>query len=196
MIKCMETLRLRAWQLLLIAFLCGCAWLSMMAIHEFGHVLHAKLSEGTVERVVLNPFEFSRTDVSPNPHPQFVAWGGAIWGTIIPLGLAAVVRFSVRQYLYLAAFFAGFCCLANGLYLAVGSFGGVGDAGDLLRHGATRWQLWLFGVPFSILGLWLWNGLGTQFGFSASEGNVDTRVVFGLGLTFGIMLMLEILLST
>ena len=38
--------------------------------------------------------------------------------------------------LYLWRFFTGFCMIANGLYIAVGSFDRVGDAGDLLRHGA------------------------------------------------------------
>lgn len=188
--------RLRTRQALLIFFLFGLSCLAMMALHEFGHVMHAKLSGGIVERVVLNPFEISRTDVSPNPHPLFVAWGGALWGTIIPLGLAVVVRYAARQYTYLAAFFAGFCCLANGLYLAVGSFGGVGDAGDLLRHGAARWQLWLFGVPCSVLGLWLWNGLGTQFGLGLAKGQVDSRVLICVGLAFATIVLLEILLST
>lgn len=167
----------------------------MMAVHEFGHVLHAMLSGGRVERVVLHPADISRTDVSPNPHPRFVAWGGAVWGTVIPLALLAVVRVVARKYTYLAAFFAGFCCLANGLYLAAGSFGGVGDAGDLLRLGAARWQLWLFGVPVSILGLWLWNGLGPQFGFGAANGKVDSRVVVGLGLALLVIVVLELLLS-
>lgn len=166
-----------------------------MAVHEFGHILHAMLSGGRVERVVLHPLQISRTDVSPNPHPQFVAWGGAIWGTVIPLGLLAVVRVVARTYTYLAAFFAGFCCLANGLYLAVGSFGGVGDAGDLLHHGAARWELWLFGVPASILGLWLWNGLGPRFGFGPAGSRVDSRVVVGLGLALLVIVVLELLLS-
>src|SRR5262249_32932220 len=100
----------------------------MMAVHEFGHVLNAMLSGGRVERVLLHLLAIARTDVSANPHPQFVAWGGAIWGTAIPLVLLAIVRIAARQYAYLAAFFAGFCCLANGLYLGAGSFGGVGDA--------------------------------------------------------------------
>jgi hypothetical protein len=191
----MASLPLRIWQALLIVFLIGFSWLAMMAVHELGHVLNAKLSGGTVERVVLHPLAISRTDVSPNPHPQFVAWGGAIWGTFLPLLLIAVVRFTTRTYTYLVAFFAGFCCLANGLYLAAGSFAGVGDAGDLLRHGAARWQLWLFGVPLSMLGLWLWNGLGPHFGFGPAKGKVDSRVAIGLGLALAITVLLAILLS-
>ncbi|HEV3136292.1 MAG TPA: hypothetical protein VGZ26_00285 [Pirellulales bacterium] len=189
----MEKFRYRTWQLMVL--LIGFSWLVMMAVHEIGHVLNAKLSGGMIERVVLSPFEISRTDVSPNPHPQFVAWGGAIWGTTIPLVLMALARFTARTYTYLAVFFAGFCCLANGLYLAAGSFAGVGDAGDLLRHGAARWQLWLFGVPVSILGLWLWNGLGPSFGFGPAPGKVDSRVVVGLGVALLIIVVLELLFS-
>ncbi len=190
-----ESFRLRTWQAVFIVVLIGLSWLGMMAVHELGHVLHAKLSAATIERVVLNPFEISRTDVSPNPHPCFVAWGGAVWGTIIPLGLAAAVCLSARTYAYVAKFFAGFCCLANGLYIAAGSFGGVGDAGDLLRYGAARWQLWLFGVPFSVFGLWLWNGLGPQFGFGSAKGKVDSHVAIGLGVALVATVLLELALS-
>jgi hypothetical protein len=192
----MARFRSRIWQSLLIVFVVALSWLSMMAVHEFGHVLHALLSGGRVERVVLHPAEISRTDVSPNPHPQFVAWGGPIWGTVIPLGMLTVVWIAARPYRYLAAFFAGFCCLANGLYLGVGSFGGVGDAGDLLRHGAARWQLWLFGMPVSVLGLWLWNGLGTSFGFGSANGQVDRRVVVALAVALAATVLLELLLSS
>jgi hypothetical protein len=133
----------RAQQVLLVILVIAISWLAMMAVHELGHVVHAMVSGGQVERVVLHPLAISRTDVSPNPHPLFVAWGGAVWGTLLPLALFAVVRVAAPKNSYLAAFFAGFCCLANGLYLAAGSFGRVGDAGDLLRHGAQQWQLWL-----------------------------------------------------
>jgi hypothetical protein len=190
-----ETLRSRVWQALLILFALGFSWLAMMAIHELGHVLHALVSGARVERVVLHPLAISRTDVSPNPHPQFVAWGGPVWGTILPLGLLAVVWITARTYTYLAAFFAGFCCLANGLYLAAGSFAGVGDAGDLMRHGAARWELWPFGLPVSLLGLWLWNGLGPQFGFGPAGVQVDSRVAVGLGLALLVIAVLELLLS-
>lgn len=183
------------WQFLLIAFLLGLSWLAMMAIHELGHVLHAVASGARVERVVLHPLAISRTDVSPNPHPQFVAWGGAVWGTILPLALWGVTYVATPRHAYLAAFFAGFCCLANGLYLAVGSVDGVGDAGDLLRHGAARWQLWLFGLPVSLLGLWVWHGLGPRFGFGPTKQEIDRRTVIALGLVLAVTIVVELLLS-
>lgn len=62
--------RSRILQAILIVSAFGLSWLAMMAVHELGHVLHAVASGGTVVGVVLNPLEISRTDVSPNPHPQ------------------------------------------------------------------------------------------------------------------------------
>lgn len=170
--------------MLLIASTIGLAWLAMMAIHEAGHVLHAWLSGGQVQRVVLHPLAISRTDVSPNPHPLLVAWGGAIWGVAIPLAVWLAGALLRWRYRYLLAFFAGFCCLANGLYLAAGSFTGAGDAGDLLRHGARQWQLIAFGVPLSMLGLWLWNGQGTHFGLGPAQGRVDRRAAIALAVLF------------
>jgi hypothetical protein len=125
---------------------------------------------------VLHPLAISRTDVSPNPHPLFVAWGGAVWGVAIPLAGFAIASVSRWRHRYLLAFFAGFCCLANGLYLAAGSFTGAGDAGDLMKQGATQWQLVAFGTPLCILGLSLWHGLGPAFGLGSARGEVDRRV--------------------
>src|SRR5437899_1075551 len=68
----------RAIQLLLIASTLAVSWLGMMVVHEFGHVLFAWLSGGTVARVVLSPLEFSRTDLEKNQHPLFVAWGARL----------------------------------------------------------------------------------------------------------------------
>jgi hypothetical protein len=162
----MQPLRSGAWRVAAIVLLVALSWQAMLVVHELGHVAHALASGGRVERVVLSPLAISRTDVAPNPHPQFVAWGGAIWGALVPLSLLALaVRFAQR-WRKPALFFAGFCCLANGLYLVGGSAGGVGDAGDLLHYGAARWQLWMFGVPVSLLGLCLWHRLGPRFGLS------------------------------
>jgi hypothetical protein len=179
-------------RLVMFALLLAFSWLAMMAVHELGHVLHAWASGGTVTGVVLHPLAISRTDVSPNPHPRFVAWGGAIWGSLLPVGLWLVMRAAAPRYAHVARFFAGFCLLANGLYLAGGSIEGVGDAGDLVRHGAARWQLWLFGVPASALGLWLWHGLSRRF---TADVRVERQIAIALALSIAAMAALGILLA-
>jgi hypothetical protein len=70
------------------------------------------------------------------------------------------------------------------LYLAAGSFNGAGDAGDLLRHGAAQWQLILFGLPMTVCGFWLWNGLGEKFGLGEARGQVDAFLAVVASLIF------------
>lgn len=133
------------------------SWLTMMIFHEGGHVLHAWLSGGSVLRVVLNPLSFSRTDLLSNPHPLFVAWGGATWGVVIPLTLYLAVRLCNTRSAFVFRLVAGFCLIANGAYLGVGSLVLVGDAADLMRSGAPRWTLLLFGLMTIPAGLALWH---------------------------------------
>jgi hypothetical protein len=140
------------------AVLCA-AWLGMQAVHELGHVLAAWLTGGKVERVVLHPLAISRTDVSPNPRPLVVAWAGPFVGVILPLVVAGLCRWASRRVRRLAQFFAGFCLIANGVYIGAGSFAGIGDAGDMLRHGSPHWTLLVFGVVCTAGGLWTWHGL-------------------------------------
>ena len=59
------------------------SWLTMMAVHEFGHVAHAWFSGGHVVRVIVPLLGFSRTDVFPNPSPSFVTWGGPLWWPVV-----------------------------------------------------------------------------------------------------------------
>jgi hypothetical protein len=137
-------------------------WLAMMATHEFGHVLHAWATGGTVVRVVVPMFGFSRTDVSPNPRPLVVAWGGPVWGCAIPLvltGLFDVARWRGRL---VVRFFAGLCLVANGVYLGVGWTTRAGDAGDLVRLGTPVWVLVSFGVVATGAGLLLWHRCGRE----------------------------------
>ncbi|MEE8451215.1 MAG: hypothetical protein V3R99_04840 [Thermoguttaceae bacterium] len=186
----------RFFQALLIAAATGFSWLMMMAVHEFGHVLHAWLSGGRVVRVVLDPLSFSRTDVLPNPHPLWVAIGGAVWGCLIPLGLLALVRITARRYTYLAAYFAGFCLIANGVYLAAGSFfPGADDAGVAMHHGAARWHLLALGVPATGAGLYLLNGLGPHFGLGTANGEVDRKAAVGATVAMAIVVVVEMALS-
>jgi hypothetical protein len=154
------------------------SWLGMQAVHELGHVLAARATGGRVERVVLHPLTISRTDLAENPRPLAVTWAGPAFGVVAPLlawGAASALRMPGA---FVLRFFAGFCLLANGLYIGVGSFDGVGDCGDLLRHGAAKWHLWLFGAATTPAGLWLWHKQGSHFGLAPARARVSVGVAY------------------
>lgn len=156
------------------------SWLGMQAVHEFGHVLHAWLSGGSVEAIVLHPLAISRTDVDPNPHPLFVVWGGPFWGCLLPLGAYALARFARLGIHFLTAFFAGFSLIANGAYLGSAVVMPAGDAADLLRYGSPLWQLVLFSALTIPAGFRLWHGLGRHFGIGPEALPVEPRVAWGM----------------
>jgi hypothetical protein len=79
---------------------------------------------------------------------------------------------------FVLRFFAGFCLIANGAYIGAGSFTHIGDAGDMLKHDSARWHLWLFAAVTVPAGLWLWHGLGANFGLGKSNGAVSRRVAY------------------
>jgi hypothetical protein len=168
-----------------LAVLC---WLGMMAVHECGHVIGACATGGRVERVVLHPLTISRTDLAENPHPLAVVWAGPVLGALLPLAawlLAVAFRWSQA---YLLRFFAGFCLIANGAYIACGSFERIGDCGVMLQHGASLWQLWLFGAVAVPAGFALWHRQGPQFGLGPTSIAHDPRTSY-------VCLVLAILLA-
>ena len=79
---------------------------------------------------------------------------------------------------FLLRFFAGFCLLANGLYIGIGSFDRIGDCGEMLRHGSELWQLWLFGAVTVPAGLCLWHRQGKHFGLGPAEGQVSRAAAY------------------
>lgn len=155
------------------------SWLGMQAVHELGHVCGAWLTGGRVSQVVLHPLTISRTDLAHNPHPLLVVWAGPVFGVLLPVFAWLITAGLGWRGSFVLRFFAGFCLLANGLYIGLGSFDGVGDCGDMLQHGSALWQLWLFGVVTAPVGLWLWHRQGPYFGLGAAEGRVDVRVAYG-----------------
>ncbi|MBI1312205.1 hypothetical protein GC176_13020 [bacterium] len=179
---------------LVIALLPLC-WFGMMIVHEAGHVVGAWLTGGKVTSVVLHPLAISRTDVEPNPRPHFVVWAGPVVGVLVPIGIWRMFALFQRPETFLLRFFAGFCAVANGLYLGVGSFDRVGDAGDLLRSGAESWQLWLFGFLTSVVGFGLWNGQGRAFGFGPNADTVAWRHVSVVAGLLVAVLVLELTLN-
>jgi hypothetical protein len=154
------------------------SWLGMQALHEAGHVVAATLSGGTITRVVLHPLTISRTELSENPHPLLVAWAGALAGILLPLVLWWTALAFRSPGAFALRFFAGFCLIANGAYLAIGSFDRVGDAGELIRHGSPIWLLWAFGLLAAPSGLWLWHQQGTHFGLGPAGKHVSPGVAY------------------
>lgn len=168
----------RLHQVVLIASTLVGSWLGMQAVHEMGHVLGARLTGGVVGKVVLHPLALSRTDLAKNPQPLAVAWAGPLGGVLLPLGFCGIAAASRATWAFLPRFFAGFCLVANGAYIGCGTFVSVGDAQELLRHGAPTWLLGAFGAVCVPLGLWLWHGQGRYFGLGPDRQEVRPGVAY------------------
>lgn len=168
----------RLHQAILIISTILASWLGMQAVHELGHVLGAWATGGKVERVVLNPLKISRTDLASNPSPLVVVWAGPILGSLLPLVVWGAWAAARIPGAYLPRFFAGACLIINGAYIGGGSFQGIGDCGEMFRHGSAIWQLWLFGLATAPAGVWLWHRQGSHFGLGAEKGKVDVRAAY------------------
>lgn len=166
----------------------------MMAVHELGHVAGAMMTGGSVNRVVLNPMTISRTDVSPNPSPGIVVWAGPVIGSLLPLALLLVVR-RPGFGRAMIQFFAGFCLIANGTYIAIGSLDRIGDAGDMLRTGTPVWLMFVFGAVTTPAGFFLWHRTGSIRTFFNNPAIVTDRKAYGIAALLGIVLLAELLLS-
>jgi hypothetical protein len=185
----------RVIQFAFIAVTVCLSWLLMQAVHESGHVLHAWFSGGKVLQVVLTPLQISRTDYSCNPYPQFVVWGGPLWGCVVPVALALAAKWRGISCAPLLRFFAGFCLIANGVYLGSAPVCAVGDAQELLNYGVPAWALALTGLPAVAVGLYAWNGLGPYFGMGEANGSIDRRAAIGVAAALAIAVAAELLVA-
>ena len=48
----------------------------------------------------------------------------------------------------------------------------------MLRNGSKLWQLWLFGVVTTPIGIWLWHRQGTHFGLGPAMGRVSREIAY------------------
>ena len=170
----------RGWQLVSVGSMMILSWLGMMLVHEFGHVCAAVLTGGQVQRVIFHPLTFSQTQVDPNPAPGRVVWAGPVLGSLLPPVLWLIARAARWAWSHLLAFFAGFCLIANGVYIGIGSFAGVADAGEMVRLGAPIWTLWLFGLFATAAGLWIWHKVSPKYGFGPEPESLRPRVALML----------------
>jgi hypothetical protein len=171
------------------------SWLGMQQVHELGHVIGAWLTGGRVEQVVLHPLTISRTDLAENPHPMLVVWAGPVVGVALPLAAwLAAVACRLRQA-FLLRFFAGFCLVANGLYIGVGWIDSIGDAGDMLRLGAAPGLLVAFGVATTGGGFLLWHKQGRHFGLGPHALPVERAAIVAVIMATGVTLLTGLLIG-
>jgi hypothetical protein len=133
------------------------SWYLMMVFHELGHVVSVTINGGTIDRVILRPWTFSQTIRSGSRHEALDIWAGPLFGIAIPLVLSLVARRVAGRLVGFVQFFAGFCLIANGVYLGVGWTAGVGDAGELMDLGFPVWPMVLFGAACLVGGLFIWH---------------------------------------
>lgn len=165
------------------AWLVWAAWWLMMASHEFGHVATVLITGGSIDHVDLSPLGFSQTHLSANPQPLLVVWAGPVFGALDALAAWLVVRWLGRQggawrKEAVVTFVAGFCLLANGVYIGLGWVDRVGDTGDMLRHGTPAWVMAVFGGVSSVAGLALWHTLGPRLWLKRVSDADAWRLVF------------------
>jgi hypothetical protein len=165
----------RILQALLIISSIGFSWLAFQLLHECGHIAAAKMTGGVLTQLAIAPTDISWSMFSPNPQPLLVAWGGPILGCVFPLLIYFVAVALRANALFLFKFFAGFCLVGNGTYMAVDAFTRVGDGATLITHGAAPWHLCAFAAVAVPVGLSLWHGLGTPFGIGISKGQVNAK---------------------
>lgn len=180
-------------QIVLIVSFIGFSWLGMQVVHESGHVLAAWLTGAQIERVVLHPLTISQTQVLYNPSPLTEIWAGPLVGALLPLAIWLIAWRLRAPGLYLFRFFAGFCLVANGIYIGMDAFLGFGDGAELLRHGAPRWLLVAFGVIALASGFALWNRLGPHFGLGEAKGVVNRQAATVSLSLFTLVVLVEVL---
>ncbi|MGI9517024.1 MAG: M50 family metallopeptidase [Pirellulaceae bacterium] len=187
--------RARFWQILFVISLVALSWYLMQAVHEFGHVAAALFSGGTVQRVVLSPLEISRTDVEPNPWPGLVVWAGPLVGCLLPLVVwlcAGRVPELVSKSLQ---FFAGWCLIANGGYIGLGTVERIGDCGEMLRTGTPPGVMVGFGLATVAAGLYLWHRLGSLKEFWNHPEWITPRTAITINLMLGGVVVLLAFIS-
>ncbi|MDD5678781.1 MAG: hypothetical protein PHW60_12465 [Kiritimatiellae bacterium] len=165
----------RIEQTILIVTFLAFSWLAMQAMHELGHVIGARLTKAEVTSVTLHPCIISRTDLGHNPHPLVVVWAGPVIGSALPLLAFLVGKVCRAPGVYLFRFFAGFCLIANGIYIAFGPSAGAADTGVMIQHGSPHWIMIIFGLLTALLGMYLWHRQGERFGLGEAKGTVSRK---------------------
>lgn len=157
----------RRYRLLAALLTLWASWWLMMASHELGHIAAAHLTHGNIAHINLSPAGLSQTHLATNPHPHLVVWAGPIIG-VLSTGLVYITAIGLRKRGKAChaepafAFLAGFCLIANGLYIGLGWIDRIGDTHVMLQQGTPIFVMIGFGVLCLATGLTCWHQLGAQ----------------------------------
>jgi hypothetical protein len=184
----------RIEQSVLIVTFLAFSWLAMQAVHELGHVAGAWLTKAEVTKVALHPCEISRTDLGHNPEPLVVVWAGPVLGVLLPVLVFLLAKFCRAPGVYLFRFFAGFCLVANGAYIAFGPAEGAADTGVMIQHGSTRATMIVFGILTAPIGFCLWNQQGPHFGLGKEKGEVSRAATIVSTILLALIVSVELLI--
>jgi hypothetical protein len=183
------------WRGVLIGATLLAAWWGMQAVHELGHLLAGWLTGAAVLGVELHPLRLSRTALGTNPHPLAVTWAGPLLGVTMPLAGWAAAALLRWRGAFLLRFWAGFCLVANGVYLGLGWMDRVGDCGDLLREGAPVALLIASGLVAVPGGLLLWHGQGAHFGLGREARPVPRRLALSVAAAAAALAVLGLIIT-
>ncbi|MCC6969309.1 MAG: hypothetical protein IT434_03735 [Phycisphaerales bacterium] len=165
-------------RVLIIAILLAASWYAMMLVHECGHVIAAWSTGSHVEAVRVPWLGFSQTIVPTTDWPRVVAASGAALGSALPflawLTIRCMPRIRRGTACAIARYFAGFCLLANGVYVGCAVLLPVGDTEDLVRMGVPAWTLTVIGWPIAAAGVAMWNGMAKSIG---TRARIDGEIV-------------------
>jgi len=186
----------RLEQIVLIVTFLAFSWLAMQVTHELGHVVGAWLTKAEVTKVALYPCIISRTDLGRNPHPSVVVWSGPVVGVLLPWLAYLLVRVCRFPGIYLFRFFAGFCLIANGVYIAFGPADGAADTGVMMQHGSPRWLMVSFGILAAPLGLYLWHNQGKHFGLGEAKGHVSRSAAIVSAALLAVVVGVELIFNS
>ena len=126
--------------LLRLVILLLVSWVVMCTTHECGHLLGGWISGGTLQRAELRPWKLPYSIFTPDPRPLVTLWFGPLFGAVLPVLLALVLRHRWSWFV------AWFCVLANGAYLATAWYAGDAllDTSRMFAAGASRWSVAVF----------------------------------------------------
>ena len=168
------------------------SWQVMTTTHELGHVGAALASGGRIQSVDLPLLGISSTNVAPNPAPGFVVWAGPLAGCALPLLLMILVPRRCAASCLIARFLSGFSLMANGAYIAGGSFHAIGDCAQMYQTGTPQWVMLVAGSTMSVCGLIIWHRMGSLGQFFASPQFITRRVLMSTAIATLLVVVLDV----